>query len=196
MSKNNKTNKQNETISSLMLTDKKLLYLPFLVLLMLPVILVDFACLGKFDFTLSALSNVLLVWLIVCLILCFFTLYTIVLSTGTQILLINKFEHLQTLRERYRLISYVTITEMRSYTYAAAIISTFLGLSYASTGKPISVLSIVLAHVFGLFVVAKPLRQPEFFVSFLSEEYYLLLAKNYYERRQKDIMKQIKEVLK
>ena len=51
MSKNNKTNKQNETISSLMLTDKKLLYLPFLVLLMLPVILVDFACLGKFDFT-------------------------------------------------------------------------------------------------------------------------------------------------
>lgn len=184
------------TLKDYMLKDKNLLYVVLFIVLNFAVVIIDAAVLGKFCLTKSAAITIFIVGIILNVLICFMTLYTITLSYSTQVLLINKFEHLQKAEDRYKLTSYVTINEMRSYVYTLAIISVFMGSIYLSSSEPIKISTFFILHVFGYFVITKPLRQPEFFVDFLSDEYYLLLSRCYYKKRKKDKLSAIKEVLK
>lgn len=184
------------TTKEFMLQDKKMLYVILFIVLIFAAVFIDACVLGKFAFNKKVILNTMIIGMILSALMCFMTFYTIALSNSLQVLLINKFEHLQKIEDRYKLVSYVAINEMRSYVYTAAIISTFLGCYFIETSAPISIPMFVILHVFGYFVIARPLRQPEFFVEFLSEEYYLLLGKSYYQKRKKDNLLKIREALK
>lgn len=176
--------------------DKKMKYLFLFVFLTYAIVLIDSACLGKITDDPWSLVNALLVGTIVNIPMLFFTINAIILGTELRFPGINKYEHLQNLEERYKLQSYIAINEMRAYVYWGAVLSIILGLNYVTTGTVIPGWAFAVIHVFGYFVLAKPFRQPEFFVKFLSDEYYLLLGREYYRVRGKDNLSKIKEVLK
>lgn len=192
----NKETKQPATFTSLALHDKRLLYVPLLIVLVFAITFIDASVLGKLSFEASSMFNVSLVGLIINLVMIGLFLFSFRLSVETQVLTVNKFEHLLSLQERYTLVSYSMITELRSYVYSAGVVSVILGVLHAETGATISVMGFALVHAVGYFVITKALRQPEFFVDFLSEEYYLLLAKCYYNERRKNKLDEIRRTLK
>lgn len=185
-----------ETTSTLFRKDKKMIYIPLFIFLIFSTVIIDACCLGVFSFNTSSVLNTLLIAALISLAMIGLLLFAVFCGTETQVLMINKFEHMQSLSERYKLMSYVAVNEIRAYVYAAAVLSIFMGTQYMVTETPINAASLVFLHVIGFFVLAKPFGQPEFFVRFMSDEYYLLLAKNYYNVRKKDHLSKIKEVLK
>lgn len=98
--------------------------------------------------------------------------------------------------DRYTLLSFSFLAEIRSYILSATIAIYSLGAAYAFSGATFSLPCIIVMIIAFVIMLGGVLRQPEHFLQFLSKEYCLLFAECFYRNRNKDVLKKIEELSK
>lgn len=107
----------------------------------------------------------------------------------------NSFEHSLELEDRYTLVSFTFLAEVRSYLLAATIAIYSLGAAHAFSGAKFTLSNVILMIVMYILLLGRVLRQPEHYSKFLSKEYVLLFSECYYRVKKRNIRKKFEELI-